>query len=109
MRDFFERSIWKKSADNKKLAKLTRIRPLVKRAYQKILWIGVLVFNVPPTAKVIWRRGHGLVSSDRLEKPGIEPATPGLQGKWLIHYITAAPKMLWVLKRTGFFEHKKQC
>ena len=22
------------------------------------------------------------VSSDRLEKPGIEPATPDLQGKW---------------------------
>ena len=31
------------------------------------------------------------VSSDRLEKPGIELATPGLQGKWLIHYTTAAP------------------
>ena len=31
------------------------------------------------------------VSSDRLEKPGIEPATPGLQGKGLIHYTTAAP------------------
>ena len=34
------------------------------------------------------------VSSDRLEKPGIEPATPGLQGKWLIHYSTAAPQDL---------------
>ena len=33
------------------------------------------------------------VSSDRLEKPGIEPATPGLQGKWLIHYTTAAPTL----------------
>ena len=31
------------------------------------------------------------VSSDRLVKPGIEPATPGLQGKWFIHYTTAAP------------------
>ena len=31
------------------------------------------------------------VSSDRLVKPGIEPATPGLEGKWLIHYTTAAP------------------
>ena len=31
------------------------------------------------------------VSSDRLVKPGIEPATSGLQGKWLIHYTTAAP------------------
>ena len=29
------------------------------------------------------------VSSDRLVKPGIEPATPGLQGKWLINYSTA--------------------
>ena len=31
------------------------------------------------------------VSSDRLVKPGIEPETPGLEGKWLIHYTTAAP------------------
>ena len=26
------------------------------------------------------------VSSDRLVKLGVEPATPGLQGKWFIHY-----------------------
>ena len=31
------------------------------------------------------------VSYDRLVKPGIEPATPGLQGKGFIHYTTAAP------------------
>ena len=31
------------------------------------------------------------VSSDRLVKPGIEPATPGLQGKRFIHYTIAAP------------------
>ena len=32
------------------------------------------------------------VSSDRLVKPGIEPATPpGLQGKRFIHYTTTAP------------------
>ena len=31
------------------------------------------------------------VSSDRLVKPGIEPATPGLQSKRFIHYIAAAP------------------
>ena len=30
------------------------------------------------------------VSSDRLVKPGIEPATPGLQGNWFIHYATVA-------------------
>ena len=31
------------------------------------------------------------VYSDRLVKPGIEPAIPGLQGKRFIHYTTAAP------------------
>ena len=31
------------------------------------------------------------VSSDRLVKPEIESATPGLQGKQFIHYTTAAP------------------
>ena len=31
------------------------------------------------------------VSFDRLVKPGIEPATPGLQGKRFIYYTTAAP------------------
>ena len=36
--------------------------------------------------------GHGLVSSDRLVKPGIEPATPSLQGQGFIHYTTAAPQ-----------------
>ena len=52
----------------------------------------VFVFNIPPTAKVIWRRGHGLKSHPTdLSSPGIEPATPGLQGKLFIHYTTAAP------------------
>ena len=37
------------------------------------------------------------VSSDRLVKPGIEPATPGLQGKRFIHYTTAAPIKLVLL------------
>ena len=60
----------------------------------------VFVFNVPSPAKVIWRRGHDLVSSDRLVKPGIEPATPGLQGKWFIHYTTAALVMLNMLCST---------
>ena len=41
------------------------------------------------------------VSSDRLEKPGIEPTTPGLQGKSLIHYTTAAPKENSVV--SGFY------
>ena len=38
------------------------------------------------------------VSFDRLEKPGIESATPGLQGKWLIHYTTAAPMIFQLIK-----------
>ena len=31
------------------------------------------------------------VSPDRVVKSGIEPATPGLQGKRFIHYTTGAP------------------
>ena len=50
-----------------------------------------LCFNFPPTAKVLWRGVYDLVSSDKLVKPGIEPATPGLQGKQFIHFIMAAP------------------
>ena len=57
-------------------------------------YVVVFLINVPPTAQVIWRRGHSLVSSDRLMKPGIEPATPDLQGKWPIHYTIAAPIIL---------------
>ena len=33
------------------------------------------------------------VSSDRLVKPGIEPATPGLQGKRFIRYTTAVSSL----------------
>ena len=37
--------------------------------------------------------GHSFkVSSDRLVKPGIEPATPGLQDKRFMHYTAAAPQ-----------------
>ena len=36
------------------------------------------------------------VSSDRLVKPGIEPGTPGLQGKRFIHYTTADLRELYV-------------
>ena len=39
--------------------------------------------------------GHSLkVSPNRLVKLGIEPATPGLQGKRFIHYTIAAPSRL---------------
>ena len=43
--------------------------------------VWMCVFNILPTAKVILWRGKGLVSSNRLEEPGIEPAAPCLQGK----------------------------
>ena len=33
------------------------------------------------------------VSSDRLVKPGIEPATRGLQGNRFIHYTKGAPSL----------------
>ena len=53
----------------------------------------VLGFYVSQTAKVIRRRDLRFkVSSERLEKPGIELTTPGLEGKWLNHYATEAPK-----------------
>ena len=43
------------------------------------------------------------VSSDRLVKSGIEPATTGLQGKRFIHYTTAPP----LSHLDGSFEHPK--
>ena len=56
----------------------------------------VFVFTVPPIAEVIWGWGHGFkkVSSDRLVKPGIGPGTPGLHGKRLIYYTTAASPLI---------------
>ena len=41
------------------------------------------------------------VSSDRLVKPGNQPAIPGLQGKWFIHNTTAAPVYLEQTDRIG--------
>ena len=56
----------------------------------------MFVFNVPPTGHI--ETGPRLnVSSDRLVKPGIEPATPGLQGKWFIHY-TRLPLLFTLIK-----------
>ena len=37
---------------------------------------------------------EGSTESGFLEKPGIEPATPGLQGIALIHYTTGASLLL---------------
>ena len=50
---------------------------------------------VPPGCFKIWigfitGTPEGSTESGFMEKPGIEPATPGLQGIALIHYTTAA-------------------
>ena len=66
--------------------------PLGHRVWRRPIWLVVFVFNVPPTAKIIWRQGHCLKSHPTAWLTrGIEPATPGLQGKQFIHYTTAAP------------------
>ena len=52
----------------------------------------VFVFNIPPTAKVIFRLDHSFMSHlTNSGEPGIKLVTPGLQVKWLIHYTTTAP------------------
>ena len=45
------------------------------------------------------------VSSEGVEKPGIEPMTPGLQVEWLNHYTTEVP----LLCRVYFKLHFTQC
>ena len=50
----------------------------------RVCVVVVLVFNVPPTAKVtnVYEVGQRhKVSSDRLVKPWTKPANPGLQGE----------------------------
>ena len=45
------------------------------------------------------------VSSERLEQPGIEPTTPGLEGEQLNHYTTEASQVFsgkWI---TGYMSH----
>ena len=37
------------------------------------------------------------VSSERLEKPGIEPTNPGLEGEQLNHYATEASTKIGVI------------
>ena len=42
---------------------------------------------------------EGSTESDFMEKPGIKPATPGLQGIALIHYTTGASQVrLWMCR-----------
>ena len=48
--------------------------------------VNVLKFQ---TQVVIWRQSHSLVSSNRMEKLGIEPLTPVFQ---FTHYTLGAPR-----------------
>ena len=41
---------------------------------------------------------EGSTESGFMEKPGIEPATPGLQGIALIHYTTGAVPRFWQIE-----------
>ena len=48
---------------------------------------------------------EGSTESGFMEKPGIEPATPGLQGIALIHYTTAAFKKTMTPNSRGLNRH----
>ena len=39
------------------------------------------------------------VSSERLEKPGIEPTTPGLEGEQVNHYATEASEIINYMRK----------
>ena len=66
--------------------------------------VSVFVFNVPPTAKVIWRQGHGL-KFHQTDWKEMEPVTSGLEGEWFIHYTTTAPS------KAGYYicKYSKTC
>ena len=42
------------------------------------------------------------ISSERLEKPGIKPTTPGLQAKMFCHYTTKASSVYKIRERKGY-------
>ena len=55
----------------------------------RILYAGIIVMNDTFLSVLMSHqqlRSYDLVLSDSLEKPGIKPVTPGLQGKCFIHY-----------------------
>ena len=49
-----------------------------------------------------------LLSSERLEKPGIEPTTPGSGGKQLNHYARKASDVILVIFKSTVFSVKFQ-
>ena len=50
---------------------------------------------------------EGSTESGFMEKPGIEPANPGLQGIGLIHYITGACNLELISGPSKYTEIKK--
>ena len=59
-----------------------------------IVWFRLFVFNLPPTAKVIWRLDHSLNLIRQTVEARDQTAYPGLQRKWFIHYDTAALRFI---------------
>ena len=45
---------------------------------------------------------HLKASSHRLEKQGIKPAMPGLQGEWFIHYATVTQAPVYIIIISDF-------
>ena len=68
----------------------------------KCNWFVDLRFDAHPTAKVIWKRDEFIVSSDRLKKPGIKPAIPGLQVSLNNHCATEACLIVFVYIKLQF-------
>ena len=65
----------------------------------KLIIVVVLVFNVPPTAKVIWRRGNGLSLIRQTGEAGNRTFDP-----WLIKLIKGDTKspVNFTLKRPKY-------
>ena len=52
------------------------------------------MFNVPPTAKVIWRRDYSLSLIQQTGGATDQTQDPWVQGEWFIHFTTTAPGKL---------------
>ena len=73
---------------------------LIKKLF--VAFLGINQFHRVGLRFVCWfydRNTQRLTESGFMEKPGIEPATPGLQSIALIHYTTAANFSLNYRKR----------
>ena len=63
-----------------------------------------LMYNVPPTARVIWNWDFGS-KSDQTEKPGIEPPAHGLHEC----HCTTVPQSLLIINRHPINIKEQKC